>query len=215
MFVGHYAAALAAKAAEPRAPLWTLAGACQLMDIVWTALTMTGVERMRDDPKAPGGMDLYFMPYSHSLPASIAWSLAAGLVARWALRLPVRAAWAIGLAVASHWLLDLLVHTPDLPLWPGGPKVGLGFWAFPAPEMALEMGLVAIAATAWMGVRRDLGGRIGPAAAFVTLLTAVQVLGPFAPVADPVGEDLLSFAVYVGVMIAAWMVDRAPKASLA
>ena len=27
MFVGHYAAALAAKAIEPRAPLWTLIGA--------------------------------------------------------------------------------------------------------------------------------------------------------------------------------------------
>ena len=36
MFVGHYAAAVAAKAIEPKAPLWTLAAGCQLVDIGWT-----------------------------------------------------------------------------------------------------------------------------------------------------------------------------------
>ena len=28
----------------------------------------------------------------------------------------------------SHWVLDFAVHRPDLPLWPAGPKVGLGLW---------------------------------------------------------------------------------------
>ena len=35
MFVGHYAAALAARAAEPKAPLWSYVAACQLLDIGW------------------------------------------------------------------------------------------------------------------------------------------------------------------------------------
>ena len=35
MFVGHYSAALAAKAVEPRAPLWTYVIGCQLMDVGW------------------------------------------------------------------------------------------------------------------------------------------------------------------------------------
>lgn len=34
----------------------------------------------------------------------------------------------VGLAVLSHWVLDSIVHRPDLPLWPGGPRVGLGLW---------------------------------------------------------------------------------------
>ena len=38
MFAGHYAAALAAKAAEPRAPMWTLIAGAQLVDIGWSAL---------------------------------------------------------------------------------------------------------------------------------------------------------------------------------
>jgi hypothetical protein len=214
MFVGHYAAALAAKAWEPKAPLWTLAGACQLMDIAWSGLIMAGVEHMRPDPAAPGGMDLYFMPYTHSLPASLLWSLAAGLVARWGLRLGARAGWAIGLVVFSHWVLDLLVHGPDLLLWPGGPKVGFGFWSLPTAEMALEMGLVAIAATAWMGVRRDLGGKIWSAAAFVTLLTAIQVLSSLMPASgDTITEGIIALTVYLGLTLAAWAVDRTPKTS--
>ena len=36
MFVGHYAAALAAKAAEPRAPLWSYIVASQLVDWGWS-----------------------------------------------------------------------------------------------------------------------------------------------------------------------------------
>jgi hypothetical protein len=44
MFVGHYAAALAAKAVEPRAPLWTLIAGAQLIDIGWAGLVMAGVE---------------------------------------------------------------------------------------------------------------------------------------------------------------------------
>ena len=27
--------------------------------------------------------------------------------------------------VVSHWLLDFLTHRPDMPLYPGGPEVGL------------------------------------------------------------------------------------------
>ena len=30
--------------------------------------------------------------------------------------------------VLSHWVLDFASHRPDMPLWPGGPKVGLGLW---------------------------------------------------------------------------------------
>ena len=45
MFAGHYATALAAKAIEPRAPLWTLIAGAQLVDIGWSVLVIAGVER--------------------------------------------------------------------------------------------------------------------------------------------------------------------------
>src|ERR1700761_5225927 len=99
MFVGHYAAALAAKAAEPRAPLWTYVGACQLLDIGWSSLVALGVEKVRIDPNLPGSdLDLYSMPYSHSLPAAPIWSAGALVVAR-LFRLPWRAAVVLALTV--------------------------------------------------------------------------------------------------------------------
>jgi hypothetical protein len=214
MFVGHYAAALAAKTAAPKTPLWVLAGACQLLDIGWAGLIMAGVEKMRPDPAAPGGIDLYHMPFSHGLPAAVLWSLAAGLLAWRALRLSRFASVVVGLTVLSHWVLDLLVHGPDLPLGFGGPKVGLGLWSLPIPEMALEMGLVAVAATAWMGRRRDEGGSIWPAVAFVALLVAVQVAASLSPASgDAVSVGAMALGVYLGVMAAAWAVERGSRAN--
>jgi len=48
----------------------------------------------------------------------------------------------------SHWVLDFVTHRPDLPLWPAGPRVGLGVWnSVPATillEGALFVGAIAI-----------------------------------------------------------------------
>ena len=73
MFVGHYSAALAAKAAEPRAPLWAYVIGCQLLDVAWAGLVAAGVEKVRIDPSLPGSsLDLYHMPWTHSLPGALA-----------------------------------------------------------------------------------------------------------------------------------------------
>ena len=82
MFVGHYAAALAAKAIEPRAPLWTLAAGCQLVDIGWSAFIIAGIERASVDPTLPGSsLVLEHMPWTHSLPMTFVWAAGAALLA--------------------------------------------------------------------------------------------------------------------------------------
>src|SRR5574338_1301167 len=141
MFVGHYAAAFAAKAVEPKAPMWTLAAGCQLIDIGWSSFIMAGIEHARVDPALPGStLVLYDMPWTHSLAAAVAWSVAAALLVKLLLRLPNLASLIVGLTVFSHWLLDLWVHRPDLELWPGsGEKVGFAFWDMPVPEQATEI----------------------------------------------------------------------------
>jgi membrane-bound metal-dependent hydrolase YbcI (DUF457 family) len=210
MFVGHYAAALAAKAVEPRAPLWTYVVAAQLVDIGWGALVIAGVERVSFDPTLPGSaLVLEHMPYTHSLPAAVLWSLAAALAIRYALRLPWRAAAMVGLVVFSHWLTDLLVHRPDLELWFGGPKAGLGLWNYPVPEQAVEIGLLAVAGAAWGWTRgrRGEGGWAAPL--FLTLLVAVQILAMVLPAGeDPVGMGVMAVTVYLALAAAAWWVDR-------
>jgi len=210
MFVGHYAASLAAKAIEPRAPLWTYVIGAQLIDIGWGALIMAGVEKVRIDPSLPGSsLDLYHMPYTHSLPAVVLWSLAGALAVRFVLRLPMRAAVFVGLAVFSHWILDLLVHRPDLELWFGDGKVGFGLWNYPVPEQAVEIGLLALGAAAWAWLRGRAGQSLWPALAFLTLLVLVQIAAMLLPLGgEPVSMGVSAIAVYLVVGLAAWAADR-------
>ena len=212
MFVGHYAAALAAKAAQPKAPLWTYVLGAQLVDVVWGGLVLAGVERMSLDERLPGSpLVLSHMPYTHSLPAAVIWAVAAGLIARFLLKLPRAAAVAVALVVASHWALDFLVHRPDLPLWVGGPKVGLGWWNHPVPEQALEMGLLAIAATAW-GWRRGLQGHSGwSAPLFVGFLLVLQLVSVLAPPNGPRSMVVSSLCAYLLATLFAWLMDQTER----
>jgi membrane-bound metal-dependent hydrolase YbcI (DUF457 family) len=120
MFVGHYSASLVAKRVAPRLPLWALLLAAQAVDVAWAVFILTGVESVRIVPgyTATNPLDLYHMPYTHSLPAAALWSVAVALPAwAWARRSqpPARAwrlAWVLGAVVFSHWWLDLIVHVP-------------------------------------------------------------------------------------------------------
>ncbi|WP_374532774.1 hypothetical protein [Phenylobacterium sp.] len=209
MFVGHYAASLAAKAAVPRAPLWSLVLAAQAVDIGWSSLIIAGVEKVRIDPSLPGSaLDLYHMPYTHSLPAALLWSAAGLGLARLA-RLPWVAAIAIAATVFSHWLLDLLVHRPDLELWFGGTKVGLGLWNYPVPEQAVEIGLLGLAAAAWAWSRGRAGRSLWPVLAFMAALLAVQILAMVMPGGgDAAGLGTTALAVYLVLGALAWALDR-------
>jgi hypothetical protein len=188
MFVGHYAAAIAAKAVEPKAPMWTLAAACQLIDIGWSSLIMAGVEHASVDPTLPGStFVLYDMPWTHSLPGALAWSVGAALLVKLALRLPNWASVVVGLTVFSHWLLDLLVHRPDLQLYPGGEKVGLALWNAPVIEELTEIGLIAVCGAAWVATRKTLGRAAWPAIALIGFLVVLQAVPLLMPVvAGPV-----------------------------
>ena len=210
MFVGHYAAALAAKAVAPRAPLWTYVGAAQLIDIGWSSLVMAGVERMSFDPALPGSpLVLEHMPWTHSLPGAAAWALAALLLSRWLLKLPWWVAAMVGLTVLSHWGLDFLVHRPDLEIWPGGTKVGLAWWNHAAAEKTLEMGLIAIAGGAWLWKRGAHGRTLWPALLFLTGLVALQIVGELSPTpASPAAFGALTLVIYLVVTAIAWLVDR-------
>jgi hypothetical protein len=133
MFVGHYGPSFAIKAIRPAIPLWLVFIAVQLVDFAWAVLVLLGIEKVRIVPgiTASNPLDLYYMPYTHSLVAAVLWAVAAIVLCK-----PLRgvrnwsaAAW-IGAAVFSHWVLDWLVHRPDLPLYDDAMKVGLGIWNF-------------------------------------------------------------------------------------
>jgi hypothetical protein len=141
MFVGHYGVSFATRALEPGVPLWVLFIAVQWLDVVWAPLVLLGVEKVRIVPgiTASNPLDLYYMPYTHSLVAALLWSVAAFAGCRILAREKGRSgAIALSLAVFSHWPLDFVMHRPDLPLYDNAAKVGLGLWNFAAPAFILE-----------------------------------------------------------------------------
>ena len=126
MYVGHFAAGLAIKAHEPRAPTWALLVAVGLLDILFGPFVLAGIERASVTPSVSPGFSLDYIDWSHSLLMSLVWS---GLFASAFARYGRRVMAAIAFAVFSHFLLDLPMHPPDLALWPNSSAhLGFGLW---------------------------------------------------------------------------------------
>ncbi len=184
MFIGHYGASFALKAARPQLPLWQLFLAVQAVDLAWALLLLAGVEKARVVPGFTESfpVDLYFMPYTHGLPATLIWALAVGLLYYFMhaqARRSHKAALIIALAVASHWALDWLVHVPDLPLWGDAHKVGLGLWQHRGIALVTE--LVTLGLGVWLCARAcpQLARRLWLFAAVLALLQAAHTYGPW------------------------------------
>ena len=208
MFVGHYSAAFAA-AAHPKAPkLGTLFVAAQLIDFGFFGLLLTGAEKMRLTPgiTAMNPMDLYHMPWTHSLLGSVGWGLVFGLLV-YAWLKDRTAAVIAGVVVISHWLLDLLVHRPDLTIAGSPPMLGLGLWNHPAIEMPLEIGLLLGSAALYAWATR---GKAWPLGVLLLSLLALQAFNWFGPPPEAVDAKLsvLAFTGYGLAAILAWWVAR-------
>jgi hypothetical protein len=159
MFIGHFALGFAAKRWAPRLSLGALFGAAQLADLLWPLLVALGIEQVRIDPgnTAMTPLDFVSYPYSHSLAALIIW----GVVFGWICRRVVpdrRVFWLVFLLVVSHWVLDFVTHRPDMPLYPGSPKLGLGLWNHPAVERTIEIGMYVLGLGIYLRATRARDG---------------------------------------------------------
>jgi len=211
VFVGHFAAAYAAKRVSPRTSLATLFGAAQLADLVWPALVLAGVEKASVAPGDTAFTPLRFdsYPWSHSLVALVTGGAVFAAIHYWRRR---RAGDAFVLAalVVSHWVLDFVSHRADMPLWPGGPRVGLGLWNSVPATIAVELALFG--AGIWLALSatraRDRVGRWGfhGLAAFLLALYVANITGPPPPSMAAVGWVGLIGGVLI-LALAAW-VDR-------
>lgn len=146
MFIGHFAVGMGAKAARPTISLGTLFLAAQLLDLLWPTFLLLGWEQVLIEPGVTEVTPLNFThyPISHSLLSVVGWSLLAGGVF-WLFTKSGRGAVVIGLCVLSHWVLDVVMHRPDLPLFPGdSPMVGLGLWSSLIGSLLVEGGLFVI-----------------------------------------------------------------------
>lgn len=183
MFIGHYGPAFGAKAALRQIPLWVLFLAVQWMDIVWSILVLSGIEKVRIAPGLMEGssLDLYFMPYTHGLLGALVLSALGGGIVALFMRENRRAVFVVvGICVFSHWILDLVVHRPDLWIY-DDVKWGFGLWRWLWVSLPLEIASLLLGA--WY-YARHVAAR-GPSNAmlwlFVAAMAGIEFYAVFGP----------------------------------
>ncbi len=177
MFIGHNAVAFASKRVAPRTSLGILTAAVMLPDLIWPIFLLLGIEHVRIQKGATKLTPLDFnnYPWTHSLAMTVAWAVAFAVV-YWAITRYGRGALMVGIGVVSHWLLDFFTHRPDLPLWPNGPRVGLGLWNSPIGTLAVESAMFAIGILIYRDCTKPRD-RVGSIIlwAFIVLLAAIYI----------------------------------------
>src|SRR5213595_1512436 len=187
VFIGHYALALAAKRAAPRASLGTLFAATSLADLLWPVFLLLGWEQAHVVPGPNPFLTLWLdsIPISHSLVTLIGWGV-------------------IALLVVSHWVLDYVTHRPDMPLYPGGTPLGLGLWNSVAGTVVVE-GVMFVAGV-WLYATatraRDRAGSYG-FWALVAVLLLSYVGSLFSP-PPPTRVALAIGGIIFGWLFVAW-----------
>jgi hypothetical protein len=208
MFIGHFAPAMLAATHKKAPSLPLLFVAAQFVDWLFFAFLLTGTEAMRLTPgiSVMNPLDLYHMPYTHSLAGSAGFAvLFGGLV--WLVTKKRMGAIIAAIVVLSHWFLDLLVHVPDLTIAGNDPKLGLGLWNHPMIEMPLELFLTFGAL--WLYARARKPGRV-PLLALGGIMLALQLFNWFGPIEPEVttGTSLLAFVAFGLITLAAWWAAR-------
>jgi membrane-bound metal-dependent hydrolase YbcI (DUF457 family) len=208
LFIGHYSVSFAGRAEEKRLPLWLLFLAVQWIDVMWSLLVLMGIEKVRIVPgfTASNALDLYYMPYTHSLLGVLCWSALAYVVCQ--LVTPWRSA-KTGLilagAVFSHWVLDLIVHVPDMALYGSVGKMGFGLWNYRGAAFALEIAVLFAGAALLYRTAAHKARLIG----FVVFLACVQVVNIFffPPPKSDQAMAISAFVSYMVLALMAWWVE--------
>jgi hypothetical protein len=188
MFLGHFGVGFGAKRAAPGISLGALFAACQLADLVWPTLVLSGIERFEIRPgiTAVTPLDFVSYPYSHSLVALSAWGILFGALYALINRSRAAAAATLAVVVVSHWVLDVLVHRPDMPVTVSGTmRLGFGLWnSVPGTVIAeLSMFTAGVVLYARQTTARDRIGSVafGSLVGFLLLVFFLNILGPPPP----------------------------------
>jgi hypothetical protein len=207
MFLGHFAVALAAKKATPKTSLGTLVLAAQFADLLWPVLLLLGIEHVRIVPGLlpTSPLDFTSYPISHSLVAQLGWGALLGacyfMVGR-----NSRGALLVGFLVPSHWLLDFVAHQPDMPVYPGGSRYGLGMWNSLPLTIVVEFALFVAGTAVYLSVTRakDRTGILAlwSLLGLLTVLFPASMFGPPPPSVQALAWSAI--AIWLTVPWAAW-----------
>ncbi|OGU27104.1 MAG: hypothetical protein A2057_06835 [Ignavibacteria bacterium GWA2_35_9] len=216
MFIGHFGVGFAAKKIDHKPSLGTLFIATQFIDLLWPFFLILGIEKVEIEPgiSAMNPFDFTYYPFSHSLFGVLVWALLFGVV-YFLFKKNFKSALVLGALVISHWVLDLIVHIPDLPIFPGGSiKVGFGLWNSILSTIIIE-GLIFLAGVYFYFKSTKAENKKGTFALwslviFLIMVYVLNIIGPPPDSAKAIG--------YVGLsqwLIIAWgyWIDRNRKST--
>jgi len=207
LFLGHFGVAFAAKKVAPKTSLGVLVLAAQFADLLWPLLLLAGMEKVRIVPGLlpVSPFDFTSYPISHSLLAQIAWGVLLGII-YFAFKRNGKSALLVGALVPSHWILDFIAHRHDMPIYPGGPKFGLGMWESLPVTLIVEFSLFAAGIALYVSATRaeDALGKwaFWSLAALLGILYLGSVFGPTPPNSQALA--LSALAMWLTVPWAAW-----------
>jgi hypothetical protein len=204
MFIGHFALGYAAKRWVPGLSLAVLFAAALFADLLWPVLVALGIEQVRIVPGFTASTPLEFIsyPYSHSLLTLAMFGAVFGWMSGSVLP--------IFLLVISHWVLDVVTHAPDMPLYPGGPRFGLGLWNSVPGTLVVETVLFALGV--WIYARatkaRDRVGRWAFVGMTAFLFIGFMVNANGTPPPSVTALWIMALALGAVTVSLAWYADR-------
>jgi hypothetical protein len=217
LFIGHFAVGFASKRLAPQASLGTLIGSAVLLDLLWPVFVLIGWEQVQIDPGNTAFTPLNFVSYpiSHSLVAAIGWATLFALIYYLVTRYRAGSV-VIWIGIVSHWVLDFVTHRPDLPLYPGGPRVGLRLWNSILGTVIVEA--MMYTAGIWIYLRatraKDRIGRWGTLS-FVVIVAAAYVANILSPPPPGVKAVVITAIPFTWLLILwGWWVDRHREARI-
>ncbi len=140
MFIGHFGLGMAAKKYMPEVSLGVLFLSVQLVDLLWPFFLLMGLEEVKIEPgyTAINPFNMVHYPITHSLLGGLLWSVVFGGF-YYVIKKSKKTSLFLAGGVISHWFLDLLMHKPDLAIYPGGAKYGFGIWDSLPLTIAIEL----------------------------------------------------------------------------
>lgn len=112
----------------------------------------------------------------------------------------------VGALVPTHWVLDYIAHRPDMPIYPGGPRYGLGMWNSIPLTISVEYVLFAAGVAIYISTTRakDTTGKwvIWSLVGLLAVLYPPSLFGPPPPSVKILAWSAI--AIWLTVPWAAW-----------
>ena len=206
MFIGHFGVGFAAKKLARTPSLGTLFLASQFIDLLWPIFLILGIEKVviEQGNTTVTPLNFIYYPFSHSLVAVLIWALLFAAIYYFFKKNFLNSLW-LGILVLSHWILDLIVHRPDLPIFPSDNTtfVGLGLWYSKIGTIIIEAGIFLLGFYLYaQSTKAKNKTGIHTLWSLVVLLLLIYIMNIFGP--PPQSANVIGYVGLAQWLIIAW-----------